>query len=61
MLPGSAKPASRLNPIRVGPNVVTKALLQTKYAHYIPNMQGEIAKLMDEITSPVLLESRGKS
>lgn len=32
------------------------AVLQMKYAHYIPNMQGDLAQLMDEITSTVSME-----
>jgi len=33
------------------------AMLMDKYAHFIPNMQGEAARLMDEITSVIRLET----
>ncbi len=32
------------------------SILLTTYAHYIPNLQGEAAQLMDEILTPILVE-----
>jgi hypothetical protein len=32
------------------------AILMDTYTHYIPNMQGEAAQLMDDILTPVPIE-----
>jgi hypothetical protein len=32
------------------------SILQTAYAHYIPNLQGEAANLMDDILTPIHIE-----
>jgi hypothetical protein len=32
------------------------SILLTTYAHYIPNMQDEAARLMDEISTPIPIE-----
>ena len=33
-------------------------ILLTTYAHYIPNLQGEAAQLMDEILTPIPVDLR---
>jgi integrase len=37
------------------------SMLMTTYAHFIPNMQDEAARLMDQITTPVAVELRAKA
>jgi len=32
------------------------SILLANYAHFIPNMQGEAARVMDDILTPILIE-----